>query len=327
VRLEEAHGAELSERPGDTMRSDPRLMLGVLLRLLPVVVGMAAGFSLRRLGMVDQRDGESVFKLVFYVFLPAVMFTSLSTVKLGGRLAIYPIAAVAIITAGYLAGRLAAATAKFEPIGAAVLVSGCMMVNTGFQIPFVQVLYGAEGVARIAAFDVVNTTATFTLAYVMAARGNPRHRGGSVMLGRLAKSPALYAIAAGLVVNLAGIKVPAAIADPTAKFGAATALLIPVGIGILFDPLGGSLRKAGLIVGTRLLSGLLIAAAVVLLLGLSGMDRTIVLLIGTAPLAFAVVTFASLENLDVRLATSALSLSLAASLVLSLLIILGPGDG
>jgi len=294
----------------------------VLLKLLPVVIGMAAGFALRRIGLVDQRDGESVFKLVFYVFLPAVMFTSLSTVTLERRFAIYPIAAAVVIAAGYLGGRLIAARAKFNPVETAVLLSGCMIVNTGFQLPFVQVLYGADGVARIAAFDIVNTTTTFTLAYLMAVRGNPVHGGGSVLLGRLVKSPALYAIAAGLLVNVTGVTVPAAIADPLAKFGAVTAVVIPIGIGILFDPLGGSLRKAGLIVATRLVTGLIVTGAIVAALRLTEVDRTVLLLIGAAPLVFAVVTFASLENLDVRLATSALSLSLGVSLVLSLLIIL-----
>ena len=65
----------------------------VLLKLLPVVIGMAAGFALRRIGLVDHRDGEGVFKLVLYVFLPAVMFTSLSTITPERRFAIYPAAA------------------------------------------------------------------------------------------------------------------------------------------------------------------------------------------------------------------------------------------
>jgi hypothetical protein len=295
---------------------------GTLVRLLPVIIGIAAGFSLRRLGMVDQRDGETVFKLVFYVFLPALMFTSLSTVHLGGRLAIFPIVAVVVIALGYLAARLVAARAKLDPVQTAVMVSACMIVNSGFALPFVQSLYGANGVARIAAFDAVNTTATFTWAYYTAARANPRHHGGSLLLSRLAKSPALYAIATGLVVNLAGVRVPAAIADPASRFGSAIAVLIPLGVGILFDPLGANLGRAALVVGTRLVTGLGVSTAVVLLLDLRGMDRTIMLLLGVAPLAFASVTFASLENLDTRLATSALSLSLLTGLVLSLLITL-----
>src|SRR4051812_13986283 len=158
-------------------------MLETLLRLLPVIVGMTAGFALRRSGLADHRDGETVFKLVFYVFLPVVMFTALSSVELGGSLSLYPLAAVAIITVGYLIGRLTAARTRLDPVRAAVLVSTSMIVNTGFALPYVQVLYGAEGVARIAAFDAVNATVTFTFAYSVAARGNPVHSGGSLLLG------------------------------------------------------------------------------------------------------------------------------------------------
>jgi len=270
--------------------------------------------------MLDHRDGETVFKIVFYVFLPALMFVSLSTVRLDRRFAVFPIAVVTILVTGYAAARLVAAKARMDPTQTAVLLTGCMIVNSGFALPFVQALYGPEGVARLATFDAVNTTVTFTLAYYVAARANPRHHGGSLLLGRLAKSPPLYAIAAGLVVNLTGVEVPAAIADPATRFGSATAVLIPLGVGILFDPLGGPVGKAALIVATRLVSGL-VPMAILLLVGLHGPDRTIILLLGVAPLAFASVTFASLENLDVRLATSALSLSLATSMILSLLIV------
>lgn len=255
--------------------------------------------------------------------MPALIFISLSTVRLGGQFAVFPIAAAAMILVGYLAGRLLAARVRFDPVQAAVLLSACMIVNSGFALPFIQALHGQEGVARVAAFDAVNITATFTFAYYVAARGNPRHRGGSLLLGRLAKSPALYAIAAGLLVNATGVTVPAVIADPATRFGSATSVLISLGIGILFDPLvGSSVRRAWLIVGTRLVSGLAVGVAIVLLLGLEGIDRTTVLLFGVAPLAFANVTFASLENLDVRLATSALSLSLVTGVILSLLIVL-----
>lgn len=292
-----------------------------LLTLLPAVIGLAAGFALRRLGLMDRRDGESVFKLVFYLFVPAVTFTSLSTVELEARFAVYPAAAVVMIGAGYLGGRLVAGKAKLDPVQTAVMVSGCMVVNTSFQIPFVQLLYGAEGVARIAAFDIVNTVATFTLAYLVAARANPAHRGAPLPLDRLVRNPALYAVAAGLLVNLSGASVPAVIADPLAKVGSVTSVVIPVGIGLLFDPARKGLRTAALVFGTRLATGLAVAAALVLLLGLSGVDRTVLLLIGAAPLVFAAVAFASLEGLDVDLATKALSLSLLVSLALSMTII------
>lgn len=293
-----------------------------LLTLLPVVGGLAAGFVLRRLGLVQQRDGESVFKLVFYLFVPAVTFMSLSTVDLEPSLALYPAAAALMIAVCYVGARVMAAKARLEPVQAAVAVSGCMVVNTAFQLPFVQVLYGTDGVARIAAFDIVNTIATFTLAYLVAARGNPAHTGGPLRLDRLVRNPALYAIAAGLLVNLSGVNVPDVIAGPVTTLGAVTPVLIPIGVGILFDPIGNGLRTAALMVATRLITGLAVAIALVFLLGLTGMDRTVLLLIGVAPVVFAGVAFASLENLDIRLATTALSMSLVVSVVISLLVIL-----
>jgi predicted permease len=46
------------------------------------------------------------------------------------------------------------------------------------------------------------------------------------------------------------------------------------------------------------------------------MERAVLLTLCVAPVGFNTVTFASLENLDLRLATGTMSLSLAAGLVL-----------
>jgi predicted permease len=293
-----------------------------LLRLLPIVLGMVGGYLLRRLGAAEQRDGRFLLKLVFNLYLPALLFTALSKVHITRDLAMYPLAALMAMSTGYLAGRLLAVKVRWAPRQAAVLLCSCMIVNTAYALPFVQALYGADGVARIAAFDAVNGTLTFTWAYYTAARGNPRHIGGPVLLDRLVKSPPLYGIAAGLLVNLADVRVPDAITGAIASFGAATPVLIFLALGILLEPFHQDFRRAALIVGSRLATGLAAAVAIVLIFGLHGVDRTIVLLLGLAPIAFNSVIFASLENLDVRLALNALSLSLVASLILSVAITL-----
>jgi hypothetical protein len=292
-------------------------VLDGLLRLFPVVLGIVVGVWLRRSGAADQRDGEFVFNLNFYVSLPALLFTSLSRSNITADLAVFPAAAVAMAFVGYLAARVVVARTSWPPTQAAVLLSSCIVVNSGFELPFVQAFYGAEGVARLAAFDLAMTTVTFSFAYYVAARGNPHHEGGGLLLNRLVRSPPLYGIAAGALVNLTGVPVPAALADPIAAIGAITPVLITLATGLLLEPPGRGLGRAFAIITTRLLTGILIAVALVLVLGLDGVDRAVVLLLGVAPLAFISVTFASLENLDVRLAVSALSLSLVTSLVLS----------
>jgi predicted permease len=298
-------------------------VLETLIRLLPIVLGMVGGHLLRRVGAAQPRDGRFLFRLVFNLFLPALLFTSLSKADITGELAVFPLAALMAVSTGYLVGRLIAAKVRWAPSQAAVLLCSCMIVNTAFALPFVQALYGAGGVARVAAFDAMNGILTFTWAYYTAARGNPHHKGGSLLLDRLVRSPPLYGIAAGLVVNLAGMDVPAPIAGAIATFGSTTPILIFLALGILFEPVGfkafdKGLRRAAVIAGTRLAIGLTVAAAIVLIFGLKGVDRAVVLLLGAAPVAFNSVIFASLENLDVGLAVNALSLSLVASLILSI---------
>lgn len=128
-------------------------------------------------------------------------------------------------------------------------------------------------------------------------------------------------IAIGVAVNLAGVSVPVPVHDSLALFGAATTFIIPLAVGILFEPTGGELGKAALIVGVRLTAGLLVAVGLILAFDLQGIDRTIMLLLGIAPIGFSTVTFASLERLDERSRSASLSLSLSLSLVLSMVVV------
>lgn len=298
-------------------------MTETVVKLLPALLGIAVGYVMRLRGLAEDRDADYLFRLIVTVFMPALAFTALSRVTLDRQLAIFPASALVIIAAGYLAGRLLAARGPFIGAQQAVAICCCMNVNTGFILPFVQGLYGVDGVARIAAFDAVNTTLTFTWTAYVAARGNPHHtRGGSLMLRRFATSPPLYGIVAGLLVSAFGLSVPAVIGDPLAVFAGATGILIAIGVGIRFQLPGRGVGKAALVFSGRLVSAMAVVVGIVLIFGLSGADRTVLLLLGVAPTPFIIVAFATMENLDVRLTVNVLSLSMLTSLPLALLVIL-----
>jgi predicted permease len=296
-------------------------LVDTVVKLLPALLGIGVGYLLQLRGVADHRDADFMFRMIVNVFLPALVFTALSRVAIDRNLAIFPLSALITISAGYLLGRLVAAKGRFGEAQQAVVVCSCMPVNTGFMLPFVQGLYGADGVARIAAFDAVNTTLTFTWAAYVAARGNPRHTGGTLMIRRFATSPPLYGIVAGLLVSAFHIDVPAAIADPIAVFGMATGILMAIAVGIRFQPLGRGVAKAALVHAGRLISAMVVGVAVIVLFGLTGADRTVMLLIAVAPTPFIIVAFATMENLDVRLAVNALSLSMLVSLPMALTVI------
>ena len=71
-----------------------------------------------------------------------------------------------------------------------------------------------------------------------------------------------------------------------------------------------------------LVSALAVALAFILGFGLTGIDRTILLLMAIAPTPFFAVAFATMENLDVRSTVKTLSLSMLTSLPLALVVIL-----
>jgi predicted permease len=296
-------------------------MIDTAVKLLPALLGIALGYLLRLRGIADNRDSDFLFRIIVNIFLPCLVFTALSRVAIDRNLAIFPAAALLMITVGYLLGRLLAAKGPFLPAQQAVAICCCMNVNTGFILPFVQGLYGADGVARIAAFDAVNTTLTFTWTAYVAARANPRRAGRSLMIKRFAASPPLYAIAAGLLVSAFGLRVPAGVAEPVAAIGMATGILMAIGVGIRFEPPGKGVGKAALIHAARLTSALGVAVVIVLVFGLTGIDRTVLLLMGVAPTAFFIVAFATMERLDVRLTVNTLSLSMLVSLPLALVVI------
>ena len=288
------------------------------MRLLPVVLAITGGVLLRASGTAREEDGRFLLRLVFTVCQPALVFLSLSRVIVTPRLVLFAVVVPVMVAVGQVAGRLVGRTPLFTGTQLPVLVIACMMVNSGFALPWAQALFGHEGVARVALSDAVSAMLTFSWAYYTAARGNPEHQGQSLLARRLLRSPPLYGVAAGLTVNLTGTSLPEVVAGALAPFADATTLLIALGTGVLLAPPrgGGERNRATVVVATRLATGLLVSAAFVLLFDLNGADRVLILLLGAAPVAFVTVTFSALEKLDVRLATASLSLSLVASLVL-----------
>ena len=83
-------------------------MIDTVVKLLPALLGIAVGYTLRLRGIAEDRDADYMFRLIVNVFLPALAFTALSRVTLDRNLAIFPATALAMVTVGYLAGRLLA---------------------------------------------------------------------------------------------------------------------------------------------------------------------------------------------------------------------------
>lgn len=287
-----------------------------LLQLVPVFAGVVAGLVLVRTGIATRGQGRFVFVFAFHVCVPALVFDAVSDAQLSAQVLTLPLAALLAITGGYLAGRAVSRGMDLAPERLAVFLMACMIVNTGFTFPFIEARLGQEGIARLIAFDVVNAGLVLTWVYSIAVRANPDGEGGGRMWRALVTSPPLWGFALGLAVNVGDATVPPVIADLVAVFGRPTGFLLTVGIGMLlvFEP--SELRVGIRAIVTRLITSSAIGLTIIAVFGLDGVERAVLLALCVAPVGFNTVTFATLENLDVRLATGTASLSLLVSLVL-----------
>lgn len=206
-----------------------------LFLLLPDLLLILVGFSLCRYTPLDRPVWESAEKLVYYLLFPALLFNSIvrtpldpaQTLSLGGS-------GLAVVLAGVA---LAYALKRWPGVNQQDHASGAQVAfrfNSYVGLALAERLLGAPGVAWIAlliAFcvPVCNVAAVWPLA---------RH-GGHGFARELARNPLIVATVAGLLANLAGLRLPEAAAVSLHRIGSAALPigLMAVGAGLRFGAL------------------------------------------------------------------------------------------
>lgn len=287
--------------------------MSIVSALGPVVLGLVIGLALRARGVGTAENGRFLLQLNFFVCLPALVFPAVATAEVQPSLLLFPSAAVVMVVVGYVTGRLVAARALPGPGDRAVVTTSYMVVNCAFALPFVGAVYGPEGVLRVAAFDLVHGLLVATVVLGVAARADPStDQRPRRVWHQVVRTPLIHAMAAGAVVNAAGWTLPGAVDQSLQPFAAASLAVVALGCGLVVEPVHDALRISGLAV-VRLLSGLAVAGAMALALGLEGTDLGVLLMLGATPLGFIVVTFAAIHGLGTRLSANLLLVSLALS--------------
>lgn len=291
-------------------------MTDVFVKLSPIILTYVLGIVLRRTGAVGRTDGALFLRLVFYVAIPALILRSVPAVKITPDIALLPVVAAFIVLGTFLMAYAACRRWSAErPLFGAALV-GSMIMNTSFILPFVLVLYGNEGFATAVVFDIGNAFLVAGVIFYTACRYGEDGGGTWGALRRVATAPPLWAFTAGLLLNFAGIAIPAVIESFLTLLGNLMIPLVMLSLGIYFSPV---LVRPSLLVRVLLIrsvGGFAIALGLSWLFGLEGLTRAVVIVCGAAPVGFNTLVFASMTKLDVDFAASLLSTSIALGIVL-----------
>ncbi len=203
--------------------------------IFPVFAIMLLGIIFAKRGLFDVSAAQAINRFVFFVAVPALLFSLMSRAPLGlvdyRLLARYFISEIVIFTIGAIIARLVFKKGAGEAI---LLGMAASFVNHVFFIlPIASVLYGEQAAVPITAIIVIDTTVVF--AGTIIGLEIASHRGESIwqVLRLFVRNPVLMAIAAGLLVNIGAIPVHEGIVTFTNFTGAAAAPAALFSLGII----------------------------------------------------------------------------------------------
>jgi malate permease and related proteins len=290
-------------------------MFDLAFLLAPTFATFFLGMVLRRSSVLNDRDADVLFKLVYHLTLPALLLSVLPYIPLKRELFLIPFISALIILITYA---VAALTGKIIPMRQqtyAVLVTGSIIMNLGFVMPFVQSFYGDDGLGRLFMFDVPNGLSAYTLAYAFACRhgrSGKQHRPG----GKLFKSPPLLALIAGILMNALSLQPEPLSVKILHTVGSLTIPLILLGLGASFSLAKINPLHLAAGIALRMMLGLGLGLWLAGMFHLEGVDRAIVILAASAPAGFNTLTFASMEQLDREFAATLVASCMIVSMLL-----------
>jgi predicted permease len=290
-------------------------MTDVFIKLAPIILTYLLGILLRTTGVVRRDDGALFLRIVFYAAIPALILQKIPQVKITPDIAILPVVAAIIIAGTFAAAKLVCRGFGLERPVLGVALVGSMIMNTSFILPFVIILYGAEGFARAIVFDIGNAFLVASVIFYVACRYGDDGRGSWGAVRRVAMAPPLWAFIGGFALNLVGVSIGSTIDPFLTLLGNLMIPLVMLSLGIYFSP---KLVRPRLLVTILIVrSGVGFGLAVLLswIFGLEGLTRSVVLVSGAAPVGFNTLVFASLARLDVEFAASLLSASIVLGIV------------
>jgi len=248
--------------------------LKALSPVIPVFLLIGAGFVFAHWKKISL---TSVTEIIVYLGTPSLVFSSLAGKPLyAGDIAVL-LAGILLIFAGVgLLIRVYFITFRFHSRGFALPT---LFMNAGnMGLPLALFAFGQEGMQRATLLFVIITFLQYSLGiYILNGRSN---------WTEIFRLPLIHAALAGLLVNLAQIKIPELLLQPVLMLGQATIPIMLISLGYrLYQveslQLGHALGGAAL----RILGGFAAANMAVHLIGAEGVNRQVLLLYGSLPSA------------------------------------------
>lgn len=299
--------------------------------LLSIAI-ISIGYLIKRLKIIEEKDGNIIAKIIFNITLPAVILKITSTLNFEFSLILLPIINISF---GIIMASIGLLLFRNEPKN----IKGLMiMAVIGFNVahfsfPLIDGIWGEEGMQYIALIDAGNAFTIFVLCYIISSIFSPKNQdeGKKVNLKyvaqRLIKSAPLMSYFIALTINFSGIILPNFITDLLDIFARAnTALsLLLLGIFLNFKFERTEWMAIFKVLIIRYLIGLGVGLSLFFFLPslhFSHLFRIIVTISLILPIGLAVIPFSVEFEYNQRLVTILVNLSIIISFALMWILII-----
>ncbi|KKK39849.1 malonate transporter [Mesobacillus campisalis] len=197
---------------------------------LYVIIIIALGYVLKVLGVLQEKDGEVISKIIFKITLPALVIVTFHSVNIEISLILIPVLVLLFGLLTAVLGILFFRNENRELKGSFLMLSG---FNVGlFAFPLIEAIWGIQGLTYFSMFDIGTSFTVFGIAYILGSyfseeglRLKPVE-----ILKRLGKSVPLMTYLIASVLNFAHIQLP----DPVIKVaGIISAANMPLSLILL----------------------------------------------------------------------------------------------
>jgi predicted permease len=298
------------------------LFFDIINIVLPVFSVIVLGWLLRRFKLIDDVFLHQTNRLVYYVGLPLLLFYKIGTAdffaSFNGRLVFGSVAAVTIT---FFASYLYASLRSYPPAARGTFSQGAFRGNIAYMgLALCLNAYGEPGLTRagiLMGFLVPFLNLFAILALLWPHRGDGEKRDGFFWARQIAFNPLILASFIGILWSFLALPVPL-LAERSLKIATGMTLplaLIAIGGSFSLAKLQGDLMRAGLSTGIKIIWMPMLAALLLLALGVRGTDLGIGVLVAGTPAATATYIMAHQMKGDAELAGSIVMLSTMLSAV------------
>lgn len=285
------------------------------------LVIISIGYLAKRFKLLDIKTTRELYKFLFTIPLPIVVFTSLASSSPDTESLKLPIIggliSVILVALSFAIGKFI----KLDRKTLGTLMTAAGITSTlSFALPFILVFYGQESARYLFLFDFGGAIVVWTFVYyISGVMGNKRGQSFNQAVLNLIKAPMIWALVLGFLVSILEITLPNVVNAISNKLASFVSVLILLGIGVFFVFNFFAYRKnfAKLALGIFITMGLSALLAYILtdLLGVTGIAQKVVIISALAPAGALAIPFCAEHDLDVEYASALVTTSTALAVV------------